>query len=188
VTARARQHGSPGVAPLWLSQPIAQASLTGALAAVALMAITYQSLGYYWNWDDLHLVRRFTAAELLSTLVGTWNPDGFETLGFRPLTTLFNHVRWLAFGEFVEAHRLFLVGLFAVYLAGLGRIATRIGARPAVGVLAALFTVCAKNSYYHVVWISDGIHLAQGLFVLAAAFAVLSFTDGGRRRAIRSTD
>ena len=165
-------------------RPLIPAVITVVVTATALLVLTYPSLSYYWNWDDLHLVRRFTAAELLSTLVSTWTPDGFETLGFRPLTTLFNHVRWTVFGESVEAHRLFLIGLFALYLAGLGGVAARLGAGPGVGVLAALITVCAKNSYYHVVWISDGIHLFQALLVLAAAFAILSYTESARPRAL----
>jgi hypothetical protein len=168
----------------WWIRPLVPAAVTGVVAAAALVALTYPSLEYYWNWDDLHLVRRFSMAELLGTLTGTWTPDGFETLGLRPLTTLFNHLRWMVFGESVEAHRLFLIGLFAVYLGGLGHLASRLGARPWIGVLAGVITVCAKNSYYHVVWISDGIHLFQALFVLVAAFAALSYAESGRPRAL----
>jgi hypothetical protein len=91
--------------------------------AIAALVVVWPSLGYDWHFDDLHLVRSFSATELAGTLTGSWDPDGIEEPGFRPLTTLFNHARATAFGEAVVLHRIGLIGLLAVYLTLLGRFA-----------------------------------------------------------------
>jgi hypothetical protein len=55
--------------------------------------------------------------EVLGGFVGRWDPDDMETAGLRPLYLVFNHLRYVFFGESVAAHRAFLVLLFAAYLA-----------------------------------------------------------------------
>lgn len=151
----------------------------GVFIAVGV-AVTYCSLGYPWYRDDLHLLRTFSSHELAYVWVGDWDPDKVETAGFRPLTTWFNHFRSVAFGESVVAHRLFLIVLFAGYLTLLSRIAARLTGEWLSGFLAAIICLTAKYNFYHVVWISDGIHLAQWIPILAAALFLFRFLDSGR--------
>jgi hypothetical protein len=144
------------------------------------LAVGWHSLNYEWHFDDLHLVRTYSAREIAGAFTGTWDPDGVETRGLRPLTLLFNDVRARIFGERVVGHRLFLLTLFSAYLTGLGSLACRIGAPWRVAAGAGVLTLCAKNSFYHFLWISDGIHLVPALFFVGAAHALLTYLDGGR--------
>ena len=155
------------------------------LFAVLGLTIAWNSLDYFWNWDDFHLVRVYSRMELLGTLAGHWDPDGLESTGLRPLTTLFNHVRALTFGDHRVLHRLFLIGLFAIYVASLGHVAVKVGGSPWVAVLAGTTIVAAKQSYYHFTWIADGVHIFQGLFFVGAAHALIrSFEDRAHWRCV----
>lgn len=155
----------------------------GSAAAFVVVGVivAWPSLGYYWNWDDLHLIRTYSGAELLGTLSGHWDPDEMETSGLRPMTTLFNHVRALAFGEQVVLHRLFLVGLFAAFLVLLGSAAVKLGESRWAVLLAGIAVLAAKNSYYHFVWIVDGVHILQAVFFAIAVQLLLRYLHGGTR-------
>ncbi|MBM2812981.1 MAG: hypothetical protein HW416_3740 [Chloroflexi bacterium] len=148
-----------------------------AVFTLAGLIVAWDSLNYYWNWDDLHLIRPYSHEEILGTLTGPWDPDGIETAGLRPITTVFNHVRALAFGEQVVLHRLFLLGLFSAFLVLLGRAAVTLGALPSAAVLTGIIVVTAKNNYYHFVWIADGVHVLQALFFAGALCSLLCHLD-----------
>ncbi len=123
--------------------------------------------------DDLHLVRVYSPAELRQVWQGPWDPDGLETPGFRPLTTLFNHARASVLGESVVVHRLFLLGLFAAYLTLAVALARRrFGASYRTGLLGGLLALLHLSSTYHYVWISDGIHLLSGILILSAILLI----------------
>jgi hypothetical protein len=145
------------------------------------LSVAWRSLDYDWHWDDLHLIRPYSADELAGSFGGTWDPDGLETKGFRPGTVLFNDLRARVFGESVRGHRVFLIVLFGVYLVSLGALVGRFGGRWWVGLLGGILTLCGKNSFYHSVWIADGIHLVPGLLFVAAAHLLLNYLDSGRR-------
>ena len=152
-----------------------------AVFVLAGLVTSWESLDYYWNWDDLHLIRAYSRPELLGTLTVHWDPDEIESSGFRPMTTLFNHARATAFGEQVVLHRLFLVGLFSAVLVLLGGVAVRLGEHRWAVLLAGILAVTAKNSYYHYVWIADGVHLLQAFFfAVSAHFLLRSLNPGGR--------
>jgi len=152
-----------------------------ALLFAAGLAAGWDSLGYPWNGDDLHLIRAYTATELLGTLTGPWDPDGIETTGLRPLTTLFNDARAVAFGEAVALHRVFLVALFAALLTVLGASAVRLGESPWWVALAGVVALAAKNSSYHFLWLTDGVHLLQGLFFACGLYSLLRYVEQGAR-------
>ena len=147
-------------------------------AAVGLL-ITWPSLNYPWYGDDLHLIRVFSNEELRSVWTGNWDVDGLESGGYRPLTVVFNHARASVLGEAVAAHRLFTIMLCAVYLVLIGLIGRRFALTPAAMLLAGVMMVCAKYSWYHLVWISDGVHLAQGIAFALAALAILRWIESG---------
>ena len=152
--------------------------------AITTLAIVWPSLDYYWNWDDLHLLRPFSGNELVTVLTDHWAASRFETLGLRPFTTWFNFVRWVVFQEHLVAHRVFLVGLMATYLSLLAWLACRLGVDWWMTIVAGVIAIAAKNNYYHVAWITDGIRLFQGLLLtglqrerwslLAASVAVMA--------------
>ena len=143
------------------------------------LALSWPALRWPMVYDDLHLLRPFTAPERAQAWRGSWDPDGIEHPGWRPLTLLFNDARYRLFGENVAAHRVFLVVLFALYASLLVVVALELGA-PALGAIGGgLLLLCSRYSAYHYVWLTDGNHPFQGsLFALAAVALV-----GGLRRA-----
>ena len=147
-----------------LALPDARAAITafGIFTLVGL-ALTGQAVSWPMMYDDLHLIRAFSNEQLVSSLWGSWDPDGLETPGLRPFTLLFNHVRYLVFGENVVAHRLFLVVLLAAYLTLIHQLAQGFGMSGFAALAAGLVFLCAKHSIYHYTWISDGIHIVPGL-------------------------
>ena len=48
-----------------------------------------------------------------------------------------------------------------------------------MGLLAGILTLCSKNSFYHYVWIADGIHSGPALAFVAAAHLLLAYLDRG---------
>jgi hypothetical protein len=159
-------------------------ALRGAAASFLLFFIV--GLGLAWpalRWpmvyDDLHLVRTFAPEERARARWGSWDPDGIEHAGLRPLTLVFNEARYRVFGENVAAHRLFLLVLFGFYASLLVRVACSLGVPEPAAVAAGLLLLCSRYSVYHYVWLTDGNHLLQGLlFALAALF----LSRGLRRR------
>ncbi len=148
--------------------------------AIALLAGQF-SLNSPFLWDDLHLIRVHTPEELARVWTGTWDTDHIETPGFRPLTAYFNHVRALAFGESVQAHRIFLLVLFSVYLTMAGLLARWLFATTFwQAMLGGLLVFLHITSVYHYLWISDGVHLLGGALVLGAILCLLKAMSSGK--------
>lgn len=140
-----------------------------AAVLAALLALGWPALGWPMAFDDLHLMRAFTPGQILGSFFGQWDPERLMTRGLRPLTLVFNHVRTVAFGENVVAHRVAVMVLLAAYWALLVPVARRVGTpRLAVAVAGVLF-VCSPYSVFHYVWITDGNHALQGLAFAGAA-------------------
>jgi len=155
----------------------------GAFALFLLLAIAWTWPAHRWPmvFDDLHLVRTFSARELAAAWTGTWDPDGLETPGFRPLSLAFNHARAALFGERVTGHRHLLAGLFALDLALLVPLGRRLGLGAPAAVAAGLVMLFTRYSAYHLVWITDGNHLLQGLAFLLSALLLLDGLARGSR-------
>jgi hypothetical protein len=141
--------------------------------------VGWPSLNYRWYQDDLHLIREFSRDELLLVWHHTWDLDGYESIGYRPLTVLFNHARASLFGEAMAAHRLFIIALLATYLVLIARIGRWFGLTLAATTLAGVLVICAKYTSYHFTWMSDGVHIAQGIAFAIALLAVLRWIRAG---------
>ena len=153
----------------------------GAFLFFLLLAIAWTWPARRWPmvFDDLHLVRTFHGSELAAAWTGHWDPDGLETPGFRPLGLAFNHARAAVFGEHVVGHRHLLAGLFALDLALLVPLGRRLGLAAGGAVAAGLVMLFTRYSAYHLVWITDGNHLVQGLAFLVAALLVVDGIAAG---------
>jgi hypothetical protein len=153
----------------------------GAFALFLLLAIAWTWPARRWPmvFDDLHLIRTFREAELAAAWTGHWDPDGLETPGFRPLSLAFNHARAAVFGEKVVGHRHLIAALFALDLALLLPLGRRIGLASGGALVAGLVMLFTRYSAYHLVWITDGNHVVQGLAFVGAAILLL---DGMTRR------
>jgi len=149
------------------------------LVFIAGLLLAWPALRWPMVYDDLHLLRTFAPEERARAWWGSWDPDGIEHPGLRPLTLLFNEARYRVFGENVAAHRLLLVVLFAFYATLLVRVAGALGVPEPAAVAGGLLLLCSRYSVYHYTWLTDGNHLLQGLlFALAALF----LSRGLRRR------
>ena len=159
-------------------------ALRGAAASFLLffivgLALAWPALRWPMVYDDLHLLRTFAPEERARAWWGSWDPDGIEHPGLRPLTLLFNEARYRVLGEDVAAHRLFLVALFALYASLLVRVAGSLGVPEPAAIGAGLLLLCSRYSVYHYAWLTDGNHPLQGLFFAAATLALMA---GLRRR------
>lgn len=131
-------------------------------------------------WDDLHLIRAYSPDELAGAWIGSWDPDGMETPGLRPLTTWFNHERYLLFGELLIAHRLLLLGLFTGYAALLGALARALlGQPPWVGALAGLLAFANVANVPNHLWVADGVHLAAAVPMAGSLLLSARWLRGG---------
>lgn len=152
------------------------AAWVGALVLTLGLVIYAPSLGWPPAFDDVHLLRAHTPRELLAAVTGQW--DRLMTRGYRPLSVVFNDLRYRAFGDHAVAQRLFLIVLLALYWAGLAATLKRLGVRPRDTALAALVFLGSTYSMFHVVWITDGNHMLQGLAFVAALAALQRGLDG----------
>lgn len=144
-----------------------------AVFSVIGLVIAFKSLTYDFFWDDLHLVRPYSGSEILQAFSGNWDPDGIETPGYRPLTTIFNHVRGSILGENVIAQRLLMIALFAGFLSFLGLAARRLGIPLWQSAIAGAISLVARDNLWNLVWISDGVHAFAGLFFFIALYLYL---------------
>lgn len=75
------------------------------------------------------------------------------------------------------------MGLFSLYLAALAPLSTRFADTPTAAALGGgLLLLFSRNSVYHYVWLTDGVHALQGLAFVAAARLMLRGLDSGSRR------
>jgi hypothetical protein len=153
-------------------------ALRGAAAGFFLffivgIVLAWPALRWPMVYDDLHLLRTFAPEERSRAGWGSWDPDGIEHPGLRPLTLLFNEARYRVFGENVAAHRLFLLVLFAGYASLLVRAACSLGVPEPAAVAAGVLLLCSRYSVYHYTWLTDGNHLLQGLLFALAALCLL---------------
>ncbi|MGQ9494320.1 MAG: hypothetical protein ACUVR2_11270 [Anaerolineae bacterium] len=123
------------------------------------LILSSRALSYPWFWDDIHLIRSYTSDELGRVFVGAWDTDGIETSGYRPMTTVFNHVRALLLGENVVAHRILVIVLFALSLVLFCALTDRMGIAYPYAVLAGVLALCSRYNWFNLVWIADGIHV-----------------------------
>lgn len=148
-----------------------RACATG-LLVLALGWLMYgPSLAWPMAFDDLHLLRPHTRAEIVAAFAGPW--DRAMTRGYRPLSVVFNDLRYRALGENVVAQRLLLLGLLALYWGLLSATLRRLDLRGRDVALAGAVFVSSTYSMFHVVWITDGNHMLQGLAFVGALAALL---------------
>jgi hypothetical protein len=124
------------------------------LMCLVTLALYGHTLDWPMVYDDLHLIRRLEPRQLAAAWTGSWDPDGVETPGYRPLSTLFNHARGVAFGESMRAHRLFAALLLAAYAALLARLAERLGLAPRLATAAAVLFLVSRSTVFHHVWLT----------------------------------
>ena len=141
-----------------------------ALLAVALTSILYGvTVGYGFHYDDYHFVRPYTLHEVADTFHGPWDKSRIETAYYRPLTIALYALRFAVLGLNARANHVLSLAMFAaaatLFAVFVGRVAA---SRLAALLGAAAFVVHPGMPYSAVAWVTNQMHLAELLVVLAA--------------------
>lgn len=138
------------------------------------------SYGFYY--DDYHFVRPYSAAEVLAAFYGPWDANGIELPYYRPLTIALYAARFQLLGLNSAAYHLCSLAMFSVAATLFAIFAQRVLQRAIGSVIAvAAFTLHPGMPYSAVAWVTNQMHLAETIVVLAGLlwwFAI-------RRRAAR---
>jgi hypothetical protein len=139
------------------------------LAGAATWLVHRETLHYGFDYDDYHFLRPYTRAEVLATFHGPWDLTDVMVKFYRPLTILVYATRFELFGFNATAHHAASLTLFALAATLTAWLVHRLTSRPAAAVLATLLVVCHPAMPYSLVaWVTNQMHLAQTLVVLAA--------------------
>ena len=138
------------------------------LLLLTLLILFLPTLGYPFSMDSIHLIRLYSAQELLDAWTGHWDPDNTETAGWRPLTTSYYAVEWLLFRSSALLQRLALIFFMALTFTMLYELFKQFSSDRTLALAASLLTATSMSSYYHVTFLADGIHIFL-LFLLIIA-------------------
>lgn len=150
----------------------------------AIFARTYS---HPFHWDDLHLIRPFSADEVKSIFRGWNDPDRIETPALRPLTSLLFGLQAVAFGENIILQRLLMIVLAAFLLVALGLLLREAGLGAIhIAIVFALF-VASRVFATLVMWLALSGLLACYAFILLTAYWFLLWMHRGQPRFLVAT-
>jgi hypothetical protein len=157
-----------------VDRKVSQFAILFAVSFGSALIIAWPSLRYPWFWDDYHLIRAFGADELMRALRGPWDLDNIESVSYRPLWVVANHARAVVLGESILLHRLFLLGVLAVFTALVTQAAVYAGliSLP-YAAAAAAFSVLVKSNHANLMWLTDATHALSGIPVALCCFVPL---------------
>jgi len=149
------------------------------LLAAFLVSLLFagHTLEYPWFYDDYNQVRLFSTAELLQSMHGRWDPSGIETVSYRPLVSVINHIRCLLFGENMVLHRLFQLFVLALFISLIGYALLLTGLRKPFVIGGACFAIIAKSNGLNIAWPTVAMHAISGI-PLALACVLAANTRG----------
>jgi hypothetical protein len=170
------------ISPIW-RKPVVLAGLT-MLFWSALFATTY---GYSFFWDDLHFIRTYSWAEILSTFHGPNDPDGIETPALRPIATLLFCFQGTIFGENVVLQRVFMAGLMGGLLWTFGLLLKEVGL--SFRYAAVVFVLFSSSRVFAslMLWITLGSLILCYIFMTLTAVFYLRWLTGERPRCLALT-
>lgn len=139
------------------------------------------SLSQDWFNDDLYLLQPYTNAHILRGLQGNYLPaDELGTLGYRPLTVLYYHTVGSLAGENTAIARLLQISLFTLALTVIVGAARTAGMTKSAALCAVIFTLTFRNTWWMLVWPTDGVRNFMLLWGAAALWSGLYFVRQSR--------
>ncbi|HWY40917.1 MAG TPA: hypothetical protein VNX27_08995 [Chthoniobacterales bacterium] len=147
--------------------------LTGVLLSIwsALFASTFR---YPFFWDDYHLIRSYSGAEIRSAFHAEPDPDKIETPGLRPCSIFLFDFQGSSFGDNVVAHHAFMVALMGIFMIAAGMLLLEVGLHFYQVIIVLALFVSSRIFASLVLWISlSHLLLAYLCIVLTAYFFVL---------------
>ncbi|HKW03646.1 MAG TPA: glycosyltransferase family 39 protein [Vicinamibacterales bacterium] len=142
------------------------------VALLTTLAAYAHTLRFGFRYDDYHVLRPATTAELLQVLHGSWDPTQIESAFYRPLTAWWYALRFELFGlNAVAQHAVSLAGM--ILCAGLVGLFVRRETESDRAALFAtgLYAVHPTLAYSQSVWLTNQMHLIASLVVLLALLA-----------------
>jgi len=151
--------GSPNVRRMWI----------GVTAAALVLLVYWRTLWFEFYWDDYHMVRPWTTAEVRHVLTRSWDPTRIEAVFYRPLASLWYAARFQLFGlNGAPQHAVSIAGMIvAAYLAGWFVLRETGRTRPAI-IAAAIYALHPAFVYSEGAWLTNQMHLFSSLIVLSA--------------------
>lgn len=171
---------SPTTAP-FLHRPAAWPLALFVLALCLTGAVYHQTVGYGFNYDDYHFVRPYQLAEVRGAFAGTWDQTHIEVPFYRPLTVVLFAARFRLFGFHAAPYHWASLVLFALLATLAGLLLARVtGGQKSYAILAtAIVSVHPAMVNSLVAWVTNQMHLAEALLVLAAYLAWFSVRRAG---------
>ena len=152
-----------------------------ALAAVLTVALYWTTVGYGFYYDDYHFIRPYSPQEIAAAFHGPWDATGIELPYFRPLTVCLFAARFAFLGVNAPAYHVLSLTMFAGAAAVFAAFVARTLNSRAAGISGLVFFIVHPGMPYSAVaWITNQMHLAVLLLVLAG-FAWWFFV---RRRSV----
>lgn len=143
----------------------------------ALFASTFR-LPFFW--DDFHLIRPYSGAELRSALHAVIDPDKIETPGLRPCSTFLFNFQGTAFGENVVAHRVFVVALMGLFIIAVGMLLLEVGLNFAQIVIVLALFVSSRVFASLALWICLSHLIMAYTWIAMSAYFFVLWTKRGR--------
>ncbi len=142
------------------------------VAILATLAAYTRTLDFGFRYDDYHVLRPASSAELVQVLHGSWDLTQIESAFYRPITAWWYALRFELFGlNAVAQHMVSLVGMIAcAALVGLF-VWRETESRRAAVLAAGIYGVHPSLAYSQAVWLTNQMHLLASLVVLLALLA-----------------
>ena len=141
-----------------------------------LFSHTYR---YSFYWDDLHLVRPYSMAELLSTWHGPTDPDGVETPALRPVGTALWTIQAYLGGDNVVIQRIGMALLMAALMLSVGRLLTELGLLHSHIVIVFTLFVASRAFSSIILWPTISPLILCYVLYVHAIFCALRWMKGG---------
>jgi hypothetical protein len=161
------------IAPTWKL-----AALVG-LTMLSWSAFFRKTYAYSFYWDDLHFIRSYSLAELLSTFHGPNDPDGIEIPALRPIATLLFCFQGIIFGDNLVPQRVFMAVLMGGLLWVVGLLLREVGL--SLRHIAVVFVLFASSRVFAslMLWITLGSLILSYIFMTLTALFYLRWVNGG---------
>ena len=139
-----------------------------------------RTFNYPFYWDDYHLIRPYTAAEIQSSFHAVADPDQIETPGLRPCSILLYNFQGSLFGENIIAQRVFMVGLTGCFMIAVGTLLLELGLTfIQLSIVFCLF-VFSRVFASLVLWISLSHLILAYIWIVLTAHCFMRWVKSGR--------
>jgi hypothetical protein len=147
---------------------------------VSGVLLGWRSLHQDWFLDDLYSIRPYTASELAHAWTGPDSPADLGTQAYRPLSILYYDLVGSLAHENTAIARLIQIAILALGLTLFAGAIMAAGVSPRVVLVACLIALAFRNTWWALVWPTDGMRGFTLVWVACALWAALKFSRASR--------